>query len=276
MQHIDIFAGLGNQMFQYAFYLSKLHMGCAVVPDISLFRGSKDPVMHNGFELKRVFNLNSSVVFYSSFFSKYFIKFALMTNLNSMICRENYYLGYQEQWLRSDKYHIYGYWQSERYFKDVADIVRKEFVFKDIDHHNLALAQEMQDDSEYTSVSIHVRRGDYFTYNLKVLDIDYYEKAVNYIKSKIQKPRFYFFSDDMQAAIEIAGKLGIDCIPVLLNSGVDSYKDMFLMSQCKHNIIANSSFSWWGAWLNNNESKIVITPSWGRDFKCEDWILIKK
>ena len=262
-------------MFQYAFYLAKLHKGYDVVPDISLFKGNTDPVMHNGFELKKVFNLNPSIVFHSSYFSKFFIKLAVKARLKPLVCIEKYYLGYQEQWVHSNKYHVYGYWHSERYFKNVTEIVRKEFVFKDIDKQNMNLAHEMQDDSEYTSVSIHVRRGDYFIYHLKVLDIDYYEKAVNYIQSKVRKPRFYIFSDDMQTATELAEKLGINYIPVLLNSGVDSYKDMFLMSQCKHNIIANSSFSWWGAWLNNNESKIVITPSWGRDFKCEDWVLIK-
>ena len=94
------------------------------------------------------------------------------------------------------------------------------------------------------------------------------------IESKVHNPRYFIFSDDMEAAKEIAGRLGINYIPVTLNSGVDSYKDMFLMSQCKHNIIANSSFSWWGAWLNNNANKIVIAPCWAKDFNCEDWITI--
>ena len=273
-QHIDIFFGLGNQMFQYAFYLAKLHKGCKVVPDISLFKNNTEPAMHNGFELERVFNLNHSVVFHSKYCSQFLIMRAKTHKMNCLFCKDDFNLGYQEDAVKSKKYHMFGFWQSEKYFKDVADIVMAEFVFKEIDQQNAALAQEMQDDSVFTSVSIHVRRGDYISYNFKLLGIGYYKKAVEYIESKVHNPRYFIFSDDMEAAKEIAGRLGINYIPVTLNSGVDSYKDMFLMSQCKHNIIANSSCSWWGAWLNNNANKIVIAPCWAKDFNCEDWITI--
>jgi hypothetical protein len=274
MQYVDIYGGLGNQMFQYALYLSKKNQGYNVVPDISLFRSDKNHLMHNGFELDKLFNLNPSVVFHSSLFSQYVIKIALKLNLSFLISKDNVFWGYQEKLKNSSKLHLHGYWQSEKYFDDVAEQVRTEFVFKNIDQQNMAISQEMKDDSEYTSVSLHVRRGDYVNYNMKLLGKQYYEQSIDYIKSKVERPRFYIFSDDMKAAIDIVKMLDVAYIPISINSGADSYKDMFLMSQCKHNIIANSSFSWWGAWLNNNKDKIVVAPTWGKDFNCEKWIII--
>ena len=273
-QHIDIFGGLGNQMFQYAFYLSKKEMGYNVIPDISLFRTDKRHLMHNGFELAKIFNLNSSVVFHSSFFSQYLIKLALKLKLRFLISNDSVSLGYRENLKFSKLYHLHGYWQSEKYFNDITDLVRKEFVFKDVDQINLTLSREMNDDSEYTSISLHIRRGDYINYNMKLLGRAYYEKAIDYIKSKVENPKFYIFSDDMSAAIKIVKGMGVTYTPISINTGIDSYKDMFLMSQCKNNIIANSSFSWWGAWLNANKKKMVIAPSWGKDFNCKDWIII--
>lgn len=274
MQYIDIYGGLGNQMFQYAFYLSKLNNGCRVVPDISLFRSDKKHLMHNGFELEGIFKLNHSVVFHSSWFSQQLIKIALKFKLDFLITKDNVFWGYQEKLQKSTKLHLHGYWQSEQYFLNVANNVREEFVFKNIDQNNLAIAKEMKDCLNFTSVSLHVRRGDYASYNMKLLGRDYYERAIEYIKSKVDNPRFYIFSDDMDAATDIVKKLNVAFTPIMINSGVDSYKDMFLMSQCKHNIIANSSFSWWGAWLNTNNDKIVVAPSWGKDFNCEDWVII--
>lgn len=273
-QHIDIFGGLGNQMFQYAFYLSKKNQGCNVIPDISLFRSDKKHLMHNGFELDKIFVLNPSVDFHSSLFDQYLIKIALKLNLSFLISKDSVFWGYQEKLNASNKLHLHGYWQSEKYFADVVDRVRSEFTFKNIDKTNMALSHEMSDDSEYTSVSLHVRRGDYVNYNMKLLGKEYYEKAINYIKSKVKNPKFYIFSDDINAAIKIVESTGGVYTPITINSDADSYKDMFLMSQCKHNIIANSSFSWWGAWLNSNNKKMVIAPSWSKDFNCEDWIVL--
>ena len=274
MQYIDIYGGLGNQMFQYAFYLSKANKGCKVLPDISLFRSDKNHTMHNGFELTNIFNLTPSVEFHSSVFSQTFIRVALKFKFGFLIGGDNVALGFQEQLMNSRKYHLHGYWQSDKYFQGVADKVRSEFVFKGIDQNNLAIAKEMKSSKEYTSVSLHVRRGDYIKYNMHLLGRDYYEKAIEYIKSKVDRPKFYIFSDDMDAAIDIINKFDVAYNPITINSGADSYKDMFLMSQCRHNIIANSSFSWWGAWLNGNPEKIVVAPLWGKDFICEEWITI--
>ena len=108
------------------------------------------------------------------------------------------------------------------------------------------------------SVSLHVRRGDYLNLkNIGVLDVDYYIKAVEYIRKNVEKPTFYIFSDDLEWCKNSLGFLD-DCIYVdWTQTEID---DLKLMSFCRHNIIANSSFSWWGAWLNQNPKKTVIAP----------------
>lgn len=117
---------------------------------------------------------------------------------------------------------------------------------------------------ETNSVSIHIRRGDYLSeinqglYGGICTEM-YYAKAITYICNKIDQPSFFVFSNEIDWVknnVDIPNPTYID-----FNNGADSWQDMFLMSQCKHNIIANSSFSWWGAWLNRNTNKIVITPS---------------
>ena len=116
----------------------------------------------------------------------------------------------------------------------------------------------------YNSVSIHVRRGDYlngYYYETlgKICDIAYYQRAIGTIKERVDNPHFYIFSDDPDYVTE---NLTIENATfVNFNRGNDSWQDMYLMSQCKHNIIANSTFSWWGAWLNNNPQKVVVAPS---------------
>ena len=111
------------------------------------------------------------------------------------------------------------------------------------------------------SVSLHVRRGDYLNLkNIGVLDVDYYKQAVAYIRKNVEKPTFYIFSDDLDWCKKSLGFLD-DCIYV--DRTETEIDDLKLMSCCQHNIIANSSFSWWGAWLNKNPKKTVIAPkSW--------------
>jgi hypothetical protein len=114
------------------------------------------------------------------------------------------------------------------------------------------------------SVSVHIRRGDYlhscFNSLFHVQDLDYYQAAIDQIQQKIKNPSFYIFTTDYEWTKEQFSKLKIPFNIVDINKGSQSYMDMILMSKCKHNIIANSSFSWWGAWLNRNEEKMVIAP----------------
>jgi hypothetical protein len=161
--------------------------------------------------------------------------------------------------------YLHGYWQSELYFKSFERIIREDFTFREpLDERNSILAAEIHRTS---SVSLHVRRGDYISDNktsniMGVCSLKYYQDAIKYISQKIDNPVFYIFSDDIEW-VKRELIISFPCVYIDFNQQSVSYKDMQLMSLCKCNIIANSSFSWWGAWLNINPEKIVIAPnSW--------------
>lgn len=158
--------------------------------------------------------------------------------------------------------YLQGYWQSEKYFLDIQGILRQEFQVKyPQSSENRRLSELIQNTN---SVAVHIRRGDYAA-NPALLekhglcDILYYQNAIQQMSEKIADVSFYVFSDEPDWA-----KLNLDLkFPTTFidhNDETGAYEDMRLMSQCKHQIIANSSFSWWAAWLNNNPDKIVIAP----------------
>lgn len=154
------------------------------------------------------------------------------------------------------------------YFKGVEQILRRELVFRtEPIGKNLDISEQI---SSCESVSIHVRRGDYCntsqTANIyPVYGLEYYKKAIDIINKKIISPKFFIFSDDIEWVKEEFGFISNSCI-VDHNSIENGAEDMRLMSQCKHNIITNSTFSWWGAWLNTNPDKIIIAPKkWRND-----------
>jgi hypothetical protein len=157
---------------------------------------------------------------------------------------------------------VVGHFQNEKYFESVTKTIRKDFTFPRLPEG--ALKNLGNAIIKSNSVSIHVRRGDYLLKkNMEVhgiLPITYYNDAMNQILKKIKDPLFFIFSDDIEWAKKHLmihnNSTFIEPIP-----NKPDYIDMQLMSLCKHNIIANSSFSWWGAWLNNNSEKIVIAPT---------------
>lgn len=164
--------------------------------------------------------------------------------------------------------YIEGFFQSEKYFEKIKDIIRSDFCFaKEANQINKDVLAKIETTN---SVSLHVRRGDYVSkkryQNLYAnCTLEYYRCAVEYIATKHDNPTLFIFSDDINWAKENL-KLPFECVYVSHNTNADSYEDMRLMSSCKHNVIANSSFSWWGAWLNNNPQKIVIAPKkWFND-----------
>ena len=165
-----------------------------------------------------------------------------------------------ENFIRSNEnIYLEGYWQSEKYFERIKDVIKNEFVFEKFsEEKNIFASNKIY---ATNSVAIHVRRGDYVKNPLysDICTLDYYKRAIKYITQHIDNPFFYIFSDDIHWCIENFNDLNqIEFID--WNNGKQSYRDMQLMSLCKHNIIANSTFSWWGAWLNKNPSKIVIAP----------------
>jgi hypothetical protein len=163
----------------------------------------------------------------------------------------------------TDNAYLDGYWASYKYFADIEDLLQNDFTVKDdMDRMNADIAHAI---SETESVSIHFRRGDYVTnphtnaYH-GTCSLDYYQKAVKDICKQVPDPRFFVFSDDpewVQQNFSIPYPIKF----VTINGPDEPYKDLQLMSLCKHHITANSSFSWWGAYLCTNKDKRVYSPN---------------
>ena len=162
----------------------------------------------------------------------------------------------------NDNTYLEGYWQSYRYFEDIADIIRSEVIplFPPASKDE-AVRKEI---AATQSVSVHVRRGDYISHKIAATvhgtcSSDYYRMAMAKVSSAVRNPHFFVFADD----IEWARKQLISPFPIAFvdhNGAETAFQDLRLMSLCKHHIIANSSFSWWGAWLNPSKEKIVVAP----------------
>ncbi|MBT8604093.1 alpha-1,2-fucosyltransferase [Polynucleobacter paneuropaeus] len=280
-----LLGGLGNQMFQYA-------AGRALSSRVSeeLRLDTSDFLsygLHQGYELKRIFGIQSPIAtkhdlqkmlgWRSNVFAKKVLKRKLFVPMrgNQLIFEPHFHFWDGLARVRSDAY-LYGYWQSEKYFQSAQDLIRKDFVFqRPLDSRNQELRKQMDGSS---AISLHIRRGDYIssTANQKVfhaLPVAYYRDAIKLLADKVTNPHFYIFSDDMEW---VKNQLPIDYPKTYVdhNRGNDSYLDMQLMSYCQHHIIANSSFSWWGAWLNPSPKKIVLAPvKWfSNHFQCADLV----
>lgn len=153
--------------------------------------------------------------------------------------------------------YLIGYWQHEKYFKEIKNTLLEELnLKKEPDSKNKLIKAKIL---KYNSVSLHVRRGDYLlNENFAICDRGYYSKAINIVESRISNPVFFVFSDDIEwAQLNISANSDIEFIDFNKDR---EYLDLDLMKACKNNIIANSTFSWWGAWLNPNPDKLVIAP----------------
>jgi len=163
--------------------------------------------------------------------------------------------------------YVDGYWQSEKYFSDVEDIIRREFRFRnEPDDRNRNMAKEI---SNMESVSVHVRRADYLSDPknriFATCSLEYYNTCAAMITEKVPDAQFYIFSDDSNWVKENL-HLDFPATFVTHNDAARAHEDLRLITLCKHHIIANSSFSWWGAWLSANTEKIVLAPrNWFTD-----------
>jgi hypothetical protein len=159
---------------------------------------------------------------------------------------------------------LHGYWQNEKYFADVAPEILRDFTFQPpLRGRNLDISRQLQHPA---AVSVHVRRADYVADPAAaqihgVCAPDYYHQAVSYIRARIARPVLFFFSDDI-AWTRAHLKFPEPSHYIDWNTGGSAWEDMRLMSLCHHHIIANSSFSWWGAWLNPRSDKTVIAPKY--------------
>ncbi len=292
MNKVAVYGGLGNQMFQYAFYMT-LKAGRK---NISLSLSHYLHYWFRNFELTDAFNLKLPyktrlVVFFLvhvKFVYKQKIVRAFLRRLinytekRQLMYKEKKEFSYDPDVFNQQNVMFSGTWQALKYFEPIAKEVRCAFEFKQPkDETNRQLAENIK---QCNAVSLHVRRTDYLSKDWAdslfiFKDASYYTNAIKYITEKEPNACFFVFSDDMQW---VKGNLNIpNCTYIENNNKANGYYDMYLMSLCKHNIIANSTFSWWGAWLNNTVDKIVIMPEkWMNNNKCEgifpsSWIKMK-
>lgn len=248
---VRLYGGLGNQLFQYAAgrRLSVLH-GTILKMDTSQLCLIGRSYNLSPFSIQGNFATPQEVA-------------ALTGNSISYFKEPSFDLSYKENILKTRRdVYLEGYWQSERYFADISQLILREFRQKDpLDLNTQKSAEKIQ---QSESVSLHFRRGDYVE-NPKVrsllgnLGMKYYEKCIQLVGERIEHPQFFVFSDDIDW---VAENLHIGYpMTFVTHNGSKNYDDLRLMSMCKHNIVANSSFSWWGAWLNSNPGKLVLAPS---------------
>lgn len=291
MDIVIICNGLGNQMSQYAFFLQKK----SINKSTRFMFDRRSAGAHNGYELCRIFGIDFKETFSDKLLFLLFrileIKkipvlskplIGILNFLGMRIVREKENYDFDESNMNHSRgiRFYFGGWHSEKYFKSNKSQILDAFDFK-IDSDDEPVLQTLDHIKRTNSVSIHVRRGDYLSEkNMHtfgaVCTKAYFDAAVNKIESLIDTPHFFIFSNDV-AWVKANFKYGNITI-IDYNKGNDSWKDLFLMSSCKHNINSNSSFSWWGAWLNLNEDKIVIAPRFfinnldTKDIYPGDWL----
>lgn len=290
--------GLGNQLYQYALMrkLQALYPQSQIKADISFYTKNN---VHNGFEVAEIFHIPQTRLGTASFREQFMVRCEIPYEgakqypvflekptawLNARMryffqgiglrneimeevhVRDNIYKKENSQKLAQmiqsldikKNWYFNGYWQNEVFFEDILPDIIRELQFPDFQEKgNIELEETVQ---KGNSVSIHIRRGDYVNSKYDILHEDYYKKAAAYITERVKKPMWYVFSDDAEYALNVLDFLKNKVI-ISHNSGGKSWCDLKLMSLCKHNILANSSFSNWGGYFNKNRNKIVIYPS---------------
>ena len=192
---------------------------------------------------------------------------------NDRVYHEKGWGFYPEVLALKDGIHLDGFFQSEKYFKGIEQLIRNDLRFrKDSFGEEGAIYEEQI--TKLNSVGLHIRRGDYLASNLhNVCNMRYYAKSIAYAQDQLVSPHFFVFSDDIEWCSE---NLHIpNCSFVNIQaSRKNPIIDFQLMSLCKHNIISNSTFSWWAAWLNENHEKIVVAPKrWFNDESMNTQVL---
>jgi len=239
---------LGNQMFQYAFMRMLISKGREVAADIKCYGSTL-------ITLQKVFpnidiSISDSIFDENDYFR--FIDYGWYETKNCLICQTDLYM---KAMRNHNSIYWDGYWQTEKHFADVADEIKSLYDFRNMSNEALLFGKKMAG-----KTGVHIRRTDYVGTPMEVCSIDYYINAMEFIKKRNPETEFVIFSDDIPWTKEILDDenlLFVDSSE--FNNYVDSY-DMFFMTLCDNLIISNSSFSWWGAWLNRNEDKIIIAP----------------
>ena len=263
---VRVAGGLANKMFHCAFALALSERGFDVYIDS---KSQEAEFEHDKLELSRIFPFFELKEMPAGMYKHHVqagIKGKLFRRL-PLLSGERYYISHSHRYdpnfiekIKSDGY-IIGFFQNERYFKD-CDHLRENLKFAPIEgKQNILLAQELMEEN---SVSLHVRKGDGYSTWAEfrgTCPLEYYQRAVNYIRARHADAKFYVFTDSVEWVRENLNWLEYKMVDWNPCVGWGNHFDMQLMSLCKHNIIANSTYSWWGAWLNRNPDKMVIAPA---------------
>ena len=244
---VQLMGGLGNQMYQYASDKALAERNNArLIVDTRTYDQVYENVTPRQYELS-AFELKVD----------FLCEQTLQQLSNVNVYQEKLWHKYDEN-INTVPLPCYltGYWQSEKYFKSIEELLRMDFRIKEshISPKVKELGAKLSETS--SSVSIHIRRTDYAVHPNYFLPLHYYQCAVKYMQNRVPTPSFFVFSDDPDWAEQ---HFDIPT-PFQVIRGHSGIEDMYLMSQCRHNITANSSFSWWAAWLNRYRDKIVIAP----------------
>lgn len=272
MVTVQLNGGLGNQLFQYAAAKSlSMHHNVPLLIDISSFQREDLPELEvpRDFELYNFEGVNDKTIVLSKKDNEDIINFLkkksivkLLPNHKRKVYSEPFY-HFDKNFFHSKKNVLLrGQWQSEKYFRRFSNFFHDSFQLKtSLIENCLHQGQQLQ---AIQSVSVHVRRSDYLRKKIilewhGVMEKDYYLKAFKYLEEKIGSFEVFYFTDDTEWVKNelLPAKEG----EIISTATKNHYEDFYLISQCRHNIIANSSFSWWGAWLNKNPDKIVIAPT---------------
>lgn len=254
---IKLQGGLGNQLFQYALgkTIEKKYKK-EVKYDTSSYQngGRFTPRSY----LLDKFNTNVKIASYIEIKeTKGTTSYLIKKVLNKFFFKK-FNISYEADFLESVKNknvaYLEGYWQNFRYVEPFLEELKKEVILKNGKLGGILLEGE--------SVAVHIRRGDYLNTNgdLQVLDISYYKKAVDVISKKVKDPHYYIFTDDSLWAKENLDFLEKEKTTHVADFMLHDYEELMLLTQCKNVIIANSSFSWWGAMLNHNKGAIIVCP----------------
>jgi hypothetical protein len=293
---VHLSGGLGNQMFQYAFgkYLAEKFQ-TELILDVRSFQDQRR-IDTSGVAVRRYeldcFDINPKFFterdqrfFFptNQFFSKAIHKMERLLRTKILLYEPHY--GFNPLMVDraiKDTY-LHGYWQSHLYFEPIKDLIRRDFTFLLPENRNREIEQKIR---QSNSVSIHVRRGDYVNSQIVNLvhgstTMFYYKQAIDLVSLQMDNVSWFVFSDDIRWCKEAFSSLS-NVVFVSDKLNASSYYEMYLMSQCKHNVIANSTFSWWGAWLNGNPDKMAMMPNqWFTNRTSEelrlipqDWIVL--
>lgn len=289
MKIVNVIGGLGNQMFQYAFALSLKNkfQDEDVLIDTHHFNHYN---LHNGYELNLIFKnvefqfatkeqLKSVTRYIPHYKISRFVR-KLFPKLESEYVEKYDYIYSEEPFLIKDDCYYEGYWQSYKYYEDINKEIVHAFQFPVPTDYNKKVADEI---SLSNSVGLHIRRGDYLNHKdfKGICELDYYQRAINDLLRTPDRYKFFIFSNDIEWCIKNIKPLVEDhpIVFVTENKGRNSFWDMYLMSLCKNLIIANSSFSWWAAYLNSVAKHIYVPQKWiNREHNVEiynpQWIKI--